>query len=110
MAGRRRRQLARRDQPSLSWLYPFGEGGAALTAGLLLGVFIYWGWESAVNLTEETTDSASAPGRAGLWSTVILLVTYVSVAYGVVAYAGHASSCPTTPTRRSSSSPSSPTR
>ena len=36
-------------QPSLSWLYPFGEGGAALTAGLLLGVFAYWGWESAVN-------------------------------------------------------------
>jgi len=74
--------------PSLSWLYPFGEGGAALTNGLLLGVFAYWGWESAVNLTEETSDSASAPGRAGVWSTVILLVTYVAVAYGVVAYAG----------------------
>ncbi|MGA9749840.1 MAG: APC family permease [Nocardioides sp.] len=74
--------------PSLSWLYPFGEGGAALTGGLLLGVFIYWGWESAVNLTEETTDSESAPGLAGVWSTVILLVTYVAVAYGIVAYAG----------------------
>jgi amino acid transporter len=74
--------------PSLSWLYPFGEGGAALSGGLLLGVFIYWGWESAVNLSEETTEPASAPGRAGVWSTVILLVTYVSVAYGIVAYAG----------------------
>ena len=28
-------------------------------AGLLTGVFIYWGWESAVNLTEEVEDSAS---------------------------------------------------
>ena len=74
--------------PSLSWLWPFGEGGAALTGGLLLGVFAYWGWESAVNLTEETEDSASAPGRAGIWSTVVLLLTYVSVAYGIVAYAG----------------------
>jgi amino acid transporter len=74
--------------PSLSWLHPFGEGGAALTNGLLLGVFIYWGWESAVNLTEETTNSESAPGLAGVWSTVILLVTYVAVAYGIVAYAG----------------------
>jgi amino acid transporter len=74
--------------PSLSWLNPFGEGGSALTGGLLLGVFAYWGWESAVNLTEETEDSESAPGRAGLWSTVILLVTYVAVAYAVVAYAG----------------------
>ena len=51
--------------PSITWLNPFGEGGAALTAGLLLGVFAYWGWESAVNLTEETTDSASAPGQGG---------------------------------------------
>ena len=74
--------------PSLSWLNPFAEGGATLTAGLLLGVFTYWGWESAVNLTEETEDSASAPGRAGIFSTLVLLVTYVGVAFAVVAYAG----------------------
>ncbi|MFD8644417.1 APC family permease [Streptomyces zaomyceticus] len=77
-------------EPALSWLNPFGAGGAALTGGLLLGVFIYWGWESAVNLTEEVQDSATAPGKAGIWSTVILLVTYVSVGFAVVAYAGPA--------------------
>ncbi|WKD37566.1 APC family permease [Streptomyces xanthophaeus] len=75
-------------EPSLSWLNPFGAGGAALTGGLLLGVFMYWGWESAVNLTEEVENSATAPGKAGLWSTVILLVTYLSVGFAVVAYAG----------------------
>ncbi|MGY1742253.1 MULTISPECIES: APC family permease [unclassified Blastococcus] len=74
--------------PSLSWLDPFAEGGAALTGGLLLGVFAYWGWESAVNLTEETEDSATAPGKAAVWSTVVLLVTYLAVAYAVVAFAG----------------------
>ena len=74
--------------PSLEWLNPFGEGGSALSSGLLLGVFAYWGWESAVNLSEETRDGASAPGRAGLWSTFILLVSYLSVAYAVVAFAG----------------------
>ena len=75
--------------PSLSWLNPFEiESGAALTSGLLLGVFIYWGWESAVNLTEEVEDSSSAPGRAAVLSTVILLVTYVSVAVAVVSFAG----------------------
>ena len=73
---------------SLSWLNPFGAGGAALTGGLLLGVFAYWGWESAVNLTEETEDPASAPGKAGVLSTVILLVTYVGVAFALVANAG----------------------
>ncbi|MFJ3960546.1 APC family permease [Streptomyces sp. NPDC090036] len=77
-------------EPSLSWLNPFGAGGAALTGGLLLGVFIYWGWESAVNLTEEVENSATAPGKAGIWSTVILLVTYLSVGFAVVAYAGTA--------------------
>ncbi|MEV8593345.1 APC family permease [Streptomyces sp. NPDC052012] len=75
-------------EPSMDWLNPFGAGGASLTAALLLGVFTYWGWESAVNLTEETEDSATAPGRAAVWSTVVLLVTYVSVAIAVVAYAG----------------------
>ncbi|MFF8288908.1 APC family permease [Streptomyces sp. NPDC016309] len=76
--------------PAAAWLNPFGAGGAALTGGLLLGVFTYWGWESAVNLTEEVKDPTSAPGRAGVWSTVVLLVTYVSVAFAVVAYAGTA--------------------
>ena len=74
--------------PELSWLSPFGVEYSALLAGVLLAVFIYWGWESAVNLSEETEDSARAPGLAGLASTVILLVTYVAVAVALVAYAG----------------------
>ncbi len=77
-------------RPAVNWLNPFGAGGAALTGGLLLGVFIYWGWESAVNLTEEVEDSASAPGKAGIWSTIVLLATYLSVGTAVMAYAGTA--------------------
>jgi amino acid transporter len=75
--------------PELSWFSPFAVDSAdALVLGLLTGVFIYWGWESAVNLNEETTDSDSAPGLAGVISTVVLLVTYVLVSAAVVAYAG----------------------
>lgn len=75
--------------PSLSWLNPFEvPTWSVLVAGMLTGVFIYWGWESAVNLTEETEDSVSAPGIAGVSSTAILLVTYISVTVAVVAYAG----------------------
>jgi len=75
--------------PSLSWLNPFEvPTWSVLVAGMLTGVFIYWGWESAVNLTEETEDSVSAPGVAGVSSTVILLVTYIAVTVAVVAYAG----------------------
>ena len=76
--------------PSLSWLNPFeiGDFSGALIPGVLLGVFIYWGWESAVNLTEESEDSARAPGLAGLVSTIVLLGTYVGVAVCLIAYAG----------------------
>jgi amino acid transporter len=74
--------------PEWSWLDPFGAGGAALPGGLLLGVFAYWGWESAVNLTEETTDRRRAPGRAAVLSTVVLLLTYLGVATAVLAFAG----------------------
>ena len=72
--GRRATARSIGSTPSITWLNPFGAGGAALTGGLLLGVFAYWGWESAVNLTEETEDSASTPGRAAIVSTVVLLV------------------------------------
>ena len=74
--------------PDVDWLNPFAQGTAALTAGLLLGVFAYWGWESAVNLNEETTNSSSTPGRAALLSTVILLVTYVGTAIAVLMLVG----------------------
>jgi amino acid transporter len=75
--------------PQASWFSPFAiDNFSALIAALLIGVFIYWGWESAVNLTEETTDSTRAPGLAAIVSTLVLLVTYVGVATGVVAFAG----------------------
>ena len=80
--------LAGAEMPSIDWLNPFAQGTAALTAGLLLGVFAYWGWESAVNLNEETTDSASTPGRAAILSTIILLVTYVGTAVAVLMLVG----------------------
>jgi amino acid transporter len=77
--------------PSFSWFNPFAiDGSGALTGALLLGVFIYWGWESAVNLNEETEGDATAPGLAGLISTVILLVTYLGVATALVAWKGAA--------------------
>jgi amino acid transporter len=77
--------------PSWSWFSPFAiDDRSALIAALLIGVFAYWGWESAVNLCEETSNSRLVPGISALTSTVILLVTYVSVAVAVVAFAGAA--------------------
>ncbi len=76
-------------RPEASWFSPFAiDGISPLVASLLIGVFIYWGWESAVNLTEETRDGSRAPGLAAIVSTVLLLITYVAVSTAVVAFAG----------------------
>ncbi len=75
--------------PELSWFSPFAVDTLnLLVLGLLTGVFIYWGWESAVNLNEETENSNSSPGLAAVVSTVVLLVTYVAVTVAVVSFAG----------------------
>jgi amino acid transporter len=72
----------------ISWLNPFGGGFSPLIDGVLLAVFIYWGWDSGVSVNEETRDSRNAPGIAAVVSTVLLLVIYVVVSSGAQAYAG----------------------
>jgi amino acid transporter len=75
--------------PRLSWFSPLAVGDpGTLLAGLLTGVFIYWGWETSVIVAEEAKNSARAPELAAILSTVVLLVTYVSVSTAVVAFAG----------------------
>ena len=76
--------------PEASWYSPFAiDGGvSALVAGMLLGVFAYWGWDSAVAVNEETSDATHNPGRAAVISTVFLLVIYVLVASAALAWLG----------------------
>jgi amino acid transporter len=74
--------------PSLSWLNPFSLSPSELSAGLLLAVFIYWGWDTTATVNEETENPDEAPGRATVVSTLILLGIYVIVAVAAQAYAG----------------------
>ena len=68
-------------QPSLSWLNPFAiKDTTALSSGILLAVFLYWGWDTAVAVNEETKDSNRTPGVAAVVSTLVLVGTYVIVA------------------------------
>ncbi|WP_441247754.1 APC family permease [Kitasatospora sp. McL0602] len=72
-----------------SWFNPFDVPSAsALTAGILSAVFIYWGWDTAVSVNEETADSARTPGRAAVMSTVLLLVIYALVSTSAQSFAG----------------------
>ena len=74
----------------LSWFSPFDlpGGTTALVSGLLLGVFIYWGWDSGVCVNEESRDSANGPGKAAVMSTVLLVLIYVVVAAAAQAFQG----------------------
>ena len=76
--------------PSLTWLSPLGLDAGAVAEAVILCIFIYWGWDSCLAVTEETKDSDRTPGRAALLSTVILLATYLLVAYAVGSFAGFA--------------------
>lgn len=73
---------------SWSWLVPWltPGGGPALLGAVLAGVFIYWGWDSAGNVNEETEDSSRVPGLAMVYSTFVLLIIYVFATSAVVMY------------------------
>jgi amino acid transporter len=73
-------------QPTWEWLNPFAivaEGGgwdtSALAAGLLIALFIYWGWDTTATVNEESANPTEQPGRATIWATIILVATYVIV-------------------------------
>jgi amino acid transporter len=75
--------------PRLAWFNPFAVPNfSAFTSGIILMVFIYWGWDTAVAVNEETKDRNRTPGRAAIISTIILLVTYALVITSVQAFAG----------------------
>ena len=73
---------------SLSWLSPSHLPVSAFVSGIVLMLFIYWGWDTALSVNEETADKSQTPGRAAIISTVLLLVTYVIVIVAVQAFAG----------------------
>jgi amino acid transporter len=77
--------------PSPDWLNPFAiSSPGALASGLIVALFIYWGWDTAAAVNEETSNSRITPGRAAIFSTIILLGTYVIVSIAAQAYHGAA--------------------
>ncbi|MBV9915843.1 MAG: APC family permease [Solirubrobacterales bacterium] len=71
-----------------SWFNPFDLSWGALIDGVLLGIFIYWGWDSGVAVNEESRDKHRGPGKAAVVSTLILLLTYVAVSASAQAFHG----------------------
>ncbi|HYB22798.1 MAG TPA: APC family permease [Solirubrobacteraceae bacterium] len=77
-------------KPSLSWFNPFDMNVGDLLVAVLLGVFIYWGWDSGVAVNEESENPAEGPGKAAVVSTLLLVLIYVIVAAAAQSFHGTA--------------------
>jgi amino acid transporter len=72
-----------------SWFNPFAISSFnALIDGVLLGLFIYWGWDSGVAVNEESENSSEGPGKAAVLSTILLLVIYLLLSTSAQSYGG----------------------
>jgi amino acid transporter len=76
--------------PSAGWLNPWTGSFGSLSNSFLLAVFIYWGWDCALSVNEETKDSARTPGRAAVMATLMLVAIFGMISVASLAYAGPA--------------------
>jgi amino acid transporter len=73
---------------ALSWFNPFTIGsGSDFTQAMLVAIFIYWGWDTGAAVNEETENPKTAPARAAVVSTILLVGIYVIVSVAAVAFA-----------------------
>jgi amino acid transporter len=75
---------------SAAWFSPWPGSLHSLANSFLLAVFVYWGWDCAVSVNEETKDRARTPGRAAVASTVLLVAVFAVVSVAALVFAGPA--------------------
>jgi amino acid transporter len=75
--------------PSLDWLNPFSiEGSGAVSAGILLAIFFFWGWDAPAAVAEEAKGGRRTPRRALVFSVLALLGFYIVVIGALQSFAG----------------------
>jgi amino acid transporter len=75
--------------PSLSWLDPTQiAGSGALSGGLLLAIFFFWGWDGPAAVAEEASGGVRTPRLALVLSAVALLGCYLVTTIAMQSYAG----------------------
>ncbi|WP_104042599.1 APC family permease [Arthrobacter sp. ZGTC412] len=74
---------------NFEWFNPVGAFAdpGAVVHGVLLALFIYWGWDTCLAVNEETENPSTTPGRGAVISAFVLVAIYVSVALLVMMYA-----------------------
>ncbi|MFD9127076.1 APC family permease [Kitasatospora sp. NPDC059571] len=75
--------LAGHQSFSWNWLNPFAIGSLhSLAQGLVLAVFVFWGWDAAFTVNEETKNASDA-ARGGLIALVAMLglLVFAAIAF-----------------------------
>lgn len=63
---------------TIAWLSPLGPGTfRAFMAGALVSLYYFWGWDTSLNLTEETVDRNRTPGIGGLGGMFVILALFI---------------------------------
>ena len=60
----------------------------AFAAGAVIAVFFYWGWDAALNASEETRDPARVPGIAAALAMLAVACTFVALTLVTLAVLG----------------------
>jgi amino acid transporter len=74
----------------LSWFFTTHVSAHALAAGVVLAVFLYWGWDTVLAVNEESEDSSHMPGVSAVLNTIILVLMYVAITAAMQCYHGAA--------------------
>jgi amino acid transporter len=72
----------------LSWFFTTHVSAHALAAGVVLAVFLYWGWDTVLAVNEESEDSSHMPGVSAVLNTIILVLMYVLITAAMQCYHG----------------------
>lgn len=74
---------------SLEWLNPLAiDGFRSFMGGFLIALFIFWGFDASLSMSEETDADPDEAARTGITSMTIILITYVLFTIAALAFAG----------------------
>lgn len=80
---------------SWEWFNPFAiHDFSGLLGGFLVAIFIFWGFDASLAMSEETSGTSAQAGRSGV-TAILITVTYVIFSVAALAFAGIDENSPT---------------
>lgn len=65
---------------SLQWFSPGAFTPELFASGALTAIFLFWGWDVALNLNEETRNGAETSGLGAVLAMIVILLLFVTFA------------------------------